>query len=138
MDERLPRPGIEPGLEVPETSVMSFSLPGLGNRRTDRKAISRLGRGQGCRNCRAAEGRPFDARYVRVLSADAVPSLIDGLPELSPSDRCAVARTFLNRWAGPQGSDWRTWNYSRSRAYANVNKNKATLERLGNLSTACP
>src|SRR5215472_18573036 len=26
---RLPRPGVEPGLEVPETSVMSFSLPGL-------------------------------------------------------------------------------------------------------------
>ena len=25
---RVPRPGIEPGLEVPETSVMSFSLPG--------------------------------------------------------------------------------------------------------------
>jgi hypothetical protein len=25
----MPRPGIEPGLEVPETSVMSFSLPGL-------------------------------------------------------------------------------------------------------------
>ncbi len=24
----LPRPGVEPGLEVPETSVMSFSLPG--------------------------------------------------------------------------------------------------------------
>ena len=24
----VPRPGIEPGLEVPETSVMSFSLPG--------------------------------------------------------------------------------------------------------------
>jgi hypothetical protein len=26
----VPRPGIEPGLEVPETSVMSFSLPGRG------------------------------------------------------------------------------------------------------------
>ena len=26
--ENMPRPGIEPGLEVPETSVMSFSLPG--------------------------------------------------------------------------------------------------------------
>ncbi len=26
--ERVPRPGVEPGLEVPETSVMSFSLPG--------------------------------------------------------------------------------------------------------------
>ena len=24
----VPRPGVEPGLEVPETSVMSFSLPG--------------------------------------------------------------------------------------------------------------
>ncbi len=24
----MPRPGIEPGPEVPETSVMSFSLPG--------------------------------------------------------------------------------------------------------------
>jgi hypothetical protein len=27
-DRMVPRPGIEPGLEVPETSVMSFSLPG--------------------------------------------------------------------------------------------------------------
>jgi hypothetical protein len=26
---KVPRPGVEPGLEVPETSVMSFSLPGL-------------------------------------------------------------------------------------------------------------
>src|SRR5215469_10641068 len=25
---KMPRPGVEPGLEVPETSVMSFSLPG--------------------------------------------------------------------------------------------------------------
>ena len=28
MDRAVPRPGIEPGLEAPETSVMSFSLPG--------------------------------------------------------------------------------------------------------------
>jgi transcriptional regulator with XRE-family HTH domain len=27
-DGMVPRPGVEPGLEVPETSVMSFSLPG--------------------------------------------------------------------------------------------------------------
>ena len=26
--KKMPRPGIEPGPEVPETSVMSFSLPG--------------------------------------------------------------------------------------------------------------
>jgi hypothetical protein len=30
---QVPRPGIEPGLEVPETSVMSFSLPGRPGRR---------------------------------------------------------------------------------------------------------
>jgi hypothetical protein len=29
LTNRVPRPGVEPGLEVPETSVMSFSLPGL-------------------------------------------------------------------------------------------------------------
>ncbi len=34
----LPRPGIEPGLEVPETSVMSFSLPG---RRQNQESIAR-------------------------------------------------------------------------------------------------
>ena len=27
-NSQMPRPGVEPGLEVPETSVMSFSLPG--------------------------------------------------------------------------------------------------------------
>ena len=30
----VPRPGIEPGPEVPETSVMSFSLPGRRMRQT--------------------------------------------------------------------------------------------------------
>jgi hypothetical protein len=30
----VPRPGIEPGPEVPETSVMSFSLPGRSTRQT--------------------------------------------------------------------------------------------------------
>jgi hypothetical protein len=30
----MPRPGIEPGPEVPETSVMSFSLPGLAVHQT--------------------------------------------------------------------------------------------------------
>ncbi len=47
----VPRPGVEPGLEVPETSVMSFSLPGHRNRRTDGKAISRLRLEQAHRNC---------------------------------------------------------------------------------------
>jgi hypothetical protein len=41
----VPRPGIEPGLEVPETSVMSFSLP--GRRQTDAINIPASTEGQG-------------------------------------------------------------------------------------------
>ena len=37
LDRRVPRPGIEPGLEVPETSVMSFSLPGRAGVRQKQK-----------------------------------------------------------------------------------------------------
>ena len=40
----MPRPGIEPGLEVPETSVMSFSLPGRSL--ADLINISGFGEGQ--------------------------------------------------------------------------------------------
>ena len=40
----VPRPGIEPGLEVPETSVMSFSLPGQSL--ADLINISGFGAGQ--------------------------------------------------------------------------------------------
>ena len=39
----MPRPGIEPGLEVPETSVMSFSLPGR-KQGGCRKAVYQPGR----------------------------------------------------------------------------------------------
>jgi Domain of unknown function (DUF4153) len=77
---------------------------------------------------RAAEGCPFDAHYVRFLSADAIPALIAGLPELAPQDRAAVARTLLDRWSAPPRSDWRSWNYSRARAFAAVSEHKAALE----------
>ena len=40
----VPRPGIEPGLEVPETSVMSFSLPGRQESNCRKQYISRAGR----------------------------------------------------------------------------------------------
>ena len=62
----LPRPGVEPGLEVPETSVMSFSLPGQRqshfNYRTARcftssRALSRGAVGQSVLSTRDS-GRP--------------------------------------------------------------------------------
>ena len=41
---------------------------------------------------RARAGHIFDARYAARLSADAVPELVAGLPDLNPQDRCTLAR----------------------------------------------
>ncbi len=64
---------------------------------------------------RPAAERPFDAKYATSLGADAVPPLLDALPSLGETERCAVASVLLRRW-GQGDADWRTWNWSRSRA----------------------
>lgn len=64
---------------------------------------------------RPVDERPFDAQYATSLGADAVPALLDALPRLSTEDRCLVMSRLLDRWENA-GTDWRTWNWSRSRA----------------------
>jgi hypothetical protein len=59
--------------------------------------------------------RPFDAKYALTLGADAVPALLDALPRLSPADQCLIGARLRARWVGRE-ADWRTWNWSRSRA----------------------
>ena len=63
---------------------------------------------------RPAAERPFDAKYAVSLGADAVPALLDAFPRLGADDRCFVAKRLLTRWK--TDADWRTWNWSRSRA----------------------
>jgi hypothetical protein len=63
---------------------------------------------------RPAAERPFDVEYATQLSADAAPLLRAALPRLSPQDACVAAK-FLASWDKPD-ADWRTWNWSRSRA----------------------
>ena len=86
--------------------------------------------------------RPFDAKYAASLGADAVPRLITALPRLTDADRCIVVGKLLDRWstlprdeqrsvAGPDHTDWRTWNWSRTRARALVR------DHLPQLSAAC-
>ena len=58
--------------------------------------------------------RPFDARYASTLGADAVPALLEALPRVGTEDRCFVVFRLLKRWDAE--TDWRTWNWSRSRA----------------------
>ena len=77
---------------------------------------------------RAKVGRSFDARYATRLSADAVPELVAGFPNLNPQDRCAVASGILKRWSFSQPRDWRAWSWSRARAARVVRENEASLK----------
>lgn len=70
----------------------------------------------------------FDAEYAATLSADAAPVLLRALPDLAGEDACVVARRLAGwtahvpdgiAWTGDPSefsSDWRTWNWARSRA----------------------
>jgi hypothetical protein len=64
----------------------------------------------------ARSGRGFDADYAASLSADAVPALMQSLPNLSAEDQRIVAIRVLDSWSVSQRTDWRTWNWARSEA----------------------
>ena len=82
---------------------------------------------------RALEGRRFDAWYAGSLSADAVPTLVTALPSLKQQGRCMLSARILDRWSLGEASDWRTWNYARSRALEAVQQNGTQLRAM-----ACP
>ena len=64
---------------------------------------------------RLDDGRPFDADYASVLSADAIPSLIERLDTLPATERCVLATAIRERQS--EGDDGlRSWNWSRYRA----------------------
>ena len=75
----------------------------------------------------AATRQPFDAGYVTGLSADAVPTLIQTLPQLGAHDRCLISQQILKKWSSPANVDWRTWNWSRFYAWQWVRTNSAYL-----------
>jgi len=76
--------------------------------------------------------QPFDAKYALTLGADAVPTLLAALPQLTAEDRCLVARVVLARW-NDASADWRTWNWSRARARSLVHDQADALR-----AAACP
>lgn len=66
-------------------------------------------------------GQTFDAGYAASLGADAVPILVQALPDVPAEDRSYMMGELRSRWldsASP--SDWRSWNLARSRARAAV------------------
>jgi hypothetical protein len=86
----------------------------------------------------AKYGHSFDVRYVRWLSSDAVPVLISHLPELNPQDRNAVATGILKRWPPAENMDWRTWSWSRARAWSVVRNHAVMLKSLAALEKDAP
>ncbi len=60
--------------------------------------------------------RDFDVPYALARSADAVPSLLQLLPTLGPSQQCALVVGLNARWKDSE-ADWRTWSVARARAH---------------------
>jgi hypothetical protein len=79
---------------------------------------------------RPAAEQPFDAKYALSLGGDAVPVLIEALPRLPAAERCEVASGLLLRWNPETPPDWRTWNWSRSRARQLVRENADALRAM--------
>lgn len=80
---------------------------------------------------------PFDAAYAAgTLSADAVLVLLERLHSLPAAEQATVAHHLLERWGPANERDWRSWNWSASRARTLV---KAQARELTSLqSTAAP
>jgi hypothetical protein len=79
---------------------------------------------------RARAGYEFDALYATFLSADAVPPLVEALPDLEEEDRCLAAKRILERWSPPEERDWRTWNHGRWTAWRVVEEEMPSLRGL--------
>ena len=82
-----------------------------------------------------AQGREFDTRYNSGLSTDAIPVLIDAMPDLSVEDRCEVGSAIHYRYRElGQISDVRSLNYSRKAAFYALRDNDALLHQ----TDGCP
>ena len=81
---------------------------------------------------RACAGHVFDARYVASLSADAVPQIVAGLPNLNPVDRRMLSKALVDRWLTSETSDWRSWTLSSAQARQAISRIESALR------AACP
>jgi hypothetical protein len=71
---------------------------------------------------RMEQGKRFDAYYLTTLSADAVPVLVDSLPEIGDERLWkdhTVEQDLVYRWDTRRPA-WRTWNLGRARARQSI------------------
>lgn len=86
------------------------------------------------------QGRPFDGHYNARLSADSVPAMLEAFPEIANEteffenrERFFVKRQLMWRYCRLiEGSDVRTWNYSRWQAKRVFDQNANWAETTNN------
>ncbi len=61
-------------------------------------------------------GADLDVEYLGSLGSDAAPVVVARLGELPEEGRCAVTDRLLRLWGPERPADWRSWNWSESRA----------------------
>jgi hypothetical protein len=71
-----------------------------------------------------------DADYLGSLGSDAAPLLVERLGELSDEAQCRVASRLLRQWGPDRPADWRSFNWSESRARDAVVDEVGTLRSL--------
>jgi hypothetical protein len=77
------------------------------------------------------QGRVFDSSYVANLSDDAVPALIESMPEMNVEKQCDVRWKLAHRFETAEAeNDFRTWNWSRSTARKEMAQNPESFNTL--------
>ncbi len=79
---------------------------------------------------RIAELGEVDVEHLASLGSDAAPLLLARLDELSAEDQCFVAIRLLGQWGPGRPSDWRSFNWSESRARDAVEDHLGALRGL--------
>ena len=81
------------------------------------------------------QGREFDAQYNAGLSDDAIPALLEGMPEMSLEDRCYIGSSIHYRYRElGQMTDLRSVNLSRISAFRELRANDGLLHQ----TEGCP
>jgi Domain of unknown function (DUF4153) len=71
---------------------------------------------------RVKEGHGLDPAYIASLSDDAVPHLVNALPEIEEPYRTDLRTLLLQHHGSQEEIDWRTWNLSRQEARAAMSR----------------
>jgi hypothetical protein len=77
---------------------------------------------------RMQQGKRFDPYYLTTLSADAVPTIVESLPEIGQEpvwQDHSLEQEILYKWS-KKPKDWRTYNLGRYNAYQSVETYTAT------------